>query len=130
MLEVIDGASRSSVEYKFLRKDGSTFTGLVYVSPIIRQVSAVGIRGAAIDITDRIKAIEELQKTKDYLLQSEKLAAIGRLAAGVAHEILNPVNIISLALQILMKGSEISSKAKQEMTICIGADQSYRYHRR
>jgi len=79
----------------------------------------VGIRGAAIDITDRIKAIEELQKTKDYLLQSEKLAAIGRLAAGVAHEILNPVNIISLALQILMKGSEISSKAKQEMTICM-----------
>ncbi len=119
VLEVMDGASKSSVEYKFLRKDGSTFTGLVYVSPIIRQGVAVGIRGAAIDITDRIKAMEELQKTKDYLLQSEKLAAIGRLAAGVTHEILNPVNIISLALQILMKESEISPKAKQEMTICM-----------
>ncbi|MHB8772717.1 MAG: PAS domain S-box protein [Syntrophales bacterium] len=117
--KVMGGASRSSVEYKFLRKDGSTFTGLAYVSPIIRLSAVVGIRGAIIDITDRIKAMEELQKAQDYLLQSEKLAAIGRLAAGVAHEILNPVNIISLALQILMRGNEISSQAKQEMTVCM-----------
>ena len=119
VLEVIDGAAKSSLEYKFVRKDGSTFTGLVYASPIIRQGVAVGIRGAAIDITDRIRAMEELQKTKDYLLRSDKLAALGRLAAGVTHEILNPVNIISLALQILLKGSEISPKAKQEMTVCM-----------
>ncbi len=117
--KVMDGASRSSLEYKLLRKDGTTFTGLIYVSPIIRQRVVMGIRGAIIDITDRVKAMEELQKAQDYLLQFDKLAAIGRLAAGVAHEILNPVNIISLALQILMRESEISAQAKQEMTVCM-----------
>ncbi len=117
--EVMDGASKSSLEYKFIRKDGSTFTGLVSVSPIIRQGVAVGIRGAIIDITDRIKAMEELQKAKDYLLQSEKLAAIGRLAAGVMHEILNPVNIISMELQLLMREGDLSPKARQRLTVCM-----------
>ncbi|MDA8126625.1 MAG: PAS domain S-box protein, partial [Deltaproteobacteria bacterium] len=118
MQEVMDGASRSSVEYRFIRKDGSTFTGLIYASPILRQGKPTGIRGAIIDITDRIKATEELQKAKTHLLQSEKLIALGRLSAGVAHEILNPVNIISLALQILLRGNELSPQAKQKIGIC------------
>ena len=116
---VMEGASIPPTEYQFIRKDGSTFTGLISTSPIIRQGVTAGIRGAIIDITDRIKAMEELQKAKESLLQSEKLAAMGRLAAGVIHEILNPVNIISLALQLLMKGSELSPAARQRLTICM-----------
>ena len=38
--------------------------------------------------------IEKLEETKDQLLQSEKMASIGQLAAGVAHEINNPVGFI------------------------------------
>jgi PAS domain S-box-containing protein len=119
MQAVLDGASKSSIAYKFIRKDGSLFTGLIYASPIIRQGEPAGIRGAIIDVTDRIKALEELQKAKDHLLQSEKLVAVGRLAAGVAHEILNPVNIISLTMQMLMKGGELAPKARQELTVCL-----------
>ncbi len=47
---------------------------------------------------DNLKATEqayqELQDTKDKLVQSEKLASIGQLAAGVAHEINNPVGYV------------------------------------
>ncbi|MHB8907555.1 MAG: PAS domain S-box protein [Syntrophales bacterium] len=117
--EVMVGASKSSLEYRFVRKDGSTFIGLAYVSPIIRQGVVIGVRGAVIDITDRIKAMEELQRAKDYLLQSEKLAAIGRLAAGVTHEILNPVTIISLELQMLMRERDLSAKTRQRLTVCM-----------
>ncbi|MBF0563642.1 MAG: PAS domain S-box protein [Nitrospirae bacterium] len=54
------------------------------------------------DITKRKKA--ELA-----LLQTEKLAAIGRLAAGVAHEINNPLTSASLSIQILkIKLNEIA----------------------
>ena len=35
--------------------------------------------------------VEELQQTRSQLVQSEKLAAIGQLSAGIAHEINNPV---------------------------------------
>ncbi|HLA28966.1 MAG TPA: response regulator [Syntrophales bacterium] len=45
-------------------------------------------------------SLRRLQETQDMLVQSDKLAAIGTLAAGVTHEILNPLNTISLHLQI------------------------------
>ncbi len=43
----------------------------------------------------------KLEKAQNQLLQSEKMAAIGQLAAGVAHEINNPMGFISSNLQTL-----------------------------
>jgi two-component system C4-dicarboxylate transport sensor histidine kinase DctB len=51
------------------------------------------------------------------LIQFEKHAAVGRLAAGVAHEILNPASIISSQLQFL--GEEnLSETARENLTVC------------
>jgi len=47
------------------------------------------------------KALADLQNTQSQLLQSEKLAAIGQLAAGVAHEINNPVGFVKSNLGTL-----------------------------
>ncbi len=41
------------------------------------------------------KLIDKLQETQTQLLQSEKMASIGQLAAGVAHEINNPVGYVN-----------------------------------
>jgi len=55
---------------------------------------------------ERIKhANEELQKTHEKLAQSEKLASIGILAAGVAHEINNPLGGIFNCIRILKQDS-------------------------
>ncbi len=40
------------------------------------------------------EALEKLQRAKDDLVRSEKLASMGRLVAGIAHEINNPVNAV------------------------------------
>jgi PAS domain S-box-containing protein len=68
----------------------------------------VGCFAMAEDVTDRKRASRalkrrneelasanrELQRTQDQLVQSEKLASIGQLAAGVAHEINNPIGYV------------------------------------
>ncbi len=45
--------------------------------------------------TDLQKAIDELRTTQDRLVQSEKLASLGQLTAGIAHEIKNPLNFVN-----------------------------------
>ena len=51
--------------------------------------------------TDWERKIQE--KNQEALLQAKKLAAIGTLASGVAHELNNPLNNISLSAQVLKK---------------------------
>jgi signal transduction histidine kinase len=45
--------------------------------------------------------LENLQRTQNQLIQSEKMASIGHLVAGIAHEINNPVNFISAGVDSL-----------------------------
>lgn len=49
------------------------------------------------------KTLEELRMTKDQLVQTEKMAGIGKLAAGVAHEINNPLGAIVLNAERAVK---------------------------
>lgn len=79
------------------KKNGQTFDVSVTISPIKDESGQViGASKIARDISDR-KQVERL------VLQSEKLAATGRMAAAIAHEINNPleslINVIFLARQ-------------------------------
>lgn len=80
------------------------------------QGAVVGLVGISLDIT-RQKEVETelkatirlLQDTKLQLIEAEKLKTVGRLAAGVAHEVKNPLNVISLGAEYLestVEGSE------------------------
>ena len=66
--------------------------------------------------SDLIARDEELNRKNEELLQSRKLASIGTLASGVAHELNNPLNNIYLAAQILLKeiGHEICPAVVKE----------------
>ncbi len=56
----------------------------------------------------------DLETTKGKLAEEEKLAAIGRLASAVAHEIRNPVAIISSAVEVAVS-SKFSADDRDEM---------------
>jgi PAS domain S-box-containing protein len=60
------------------------------------------------DISDRIEkenklnnTVELLIKTRDQLIQQDKMAALGRMASGIAHEIRNPLEIIYMGVDYL-----------------------------
>lgn len=51
------------------------------------------------------RSMRALERTHDELLQAERLAAVGELAAGVAHDLRNPLTVIRSAAQCLASGA-------------------------
>jgi PAS domain S-box-containing protein len=87
------------------RKDGSPIEVSVTISPVRNEAGVViGASKIARDISER----KQLQR---LVLQSEKLAATGRMAAAIAHEINNPlealINVIFLARQYSSKDARV-----------------------
>ena len=58
------------------------------------------------------KAYNELQTTQNQLIQSEKMASLGELTAGIAHEIQNPLNFVNNFSEV---NSELIAEMKQEI---------------
>ena len=64
------------------------------------------ITGTFFDISDRRMVEETLKKRTEQLMQARKLASLGVLTSGVAHELNNPLNNISTSIQILIEELE------------------------
>ncbi len=61
--------------------------------------------------------LEELERTRNQLLSEEKLAAVGRLSRALAHEIRNPVAMISSSLATAMRAGQDESERAEMFSI-------------
>jgi len=70
--------------------------------------------------------LEQLQTTQQQLIQSEKLASLGELTAGIAHEIQNPLNFVNnfseVSMELLDEMEEELNKGDKEEAIAIAND--------
>ena len=72
------------------------------------------------------KSLEDLRTAQDRLVQTEKLASLGQLTAGIAHEIKNPLNFVnnfsSLAIELIgeleetLQAAGLDDKVKAQIT--------------
>lgn len=88
-----------------------------FQQPELKARLATGVR--ILNLERNLKnTLQDLETTRDMLVQSEKLAAIGQLAAGLAHEILNPTNIVSMRLHLLKMTEKLSQHGREAIGIC------------
>ncbi|MDX1592142.1 MAG: ATP-binding protein [Balneolaceae bacterium] len=71
---------------------------------------------------DRLEvALKELKATKDQLVQQEKLASLGQLTAGIAHEIKNPLNFVNnfsdVSIELVVEAKEELSAYRRQLSV-------------
>ena len=57
-------------------------------------------------VIEHCRDITERKRLEDQLIHNERLSTIGEMAAGVAHEINNPIGVISMFAQLLLEELE------------------------
>ncbi|WP_422377860.1 PAS-domain containing protein [Roseibium sp.] len=108
---------------QFRRADGSIMQGITAARVTDYKGENV-IVSSTRDISDLLAMQEELQKQRDIAHQSEKLSALGELLAGVAHELNNPLSIVTGYAQMLKGKFDDPVLAKRVDRIAEAADRS------
>lgn len=100
------------LEITGLRADGQTFIASMALAPVQTSDAELYGRVAVIkDLTAARRGEEELRRMQARLAQNEKIAALGRMAAQVAHEVKNP--LAGLRLYTLHLKSKVADKLEE-----------------
>jgi PAS domain S-box-containing protein len=103
-------------EVYFKRKDGKKIP--VLLTGHVRydeHGNVLGYEGLNIDQSQRKQMEKELEKTRIQLLQAEKMGSLGKLAAGVAHQLNNPLGGITLFTRLILEEYNLEDGAREDL---------------
>jgi len=95
------------------RKDGSLVQVSLTISPIKNST------GMVVGASTIARDMSEAKRVQEVLVQSEKLAAIGRMAAAIAHEVNNPLEAVMNLAYLVGTDSSLSDSARNYMKVLL-----------
>ncbi len=96
----LEGKGEFQVEYRVVWPNGSIHWLAARGQPVLSEGKVARIVGVTMDVTER-------QQSEITLRQNEKLAAVGRLASSIAHEINNPLESVTNLLFLVRTSSNM-----------------------
>ncbi len=95
---------KSATEGWRVRKDGSHFWAEVTIVAVRNESGAIiGFAKIVRDVSERKRAQEALERTREALVMSQKMETIGQLTGGVAHDFNNLLAVVLGSLELLKK---------------------------
>ncbi|HUQ79987.1 MAG TPA: PAS domain S-box protein [Gemmatimonadaceae bacterium] len=101
---------RQRQELRYLDANGVSRPAAMLASPIVDGDAIVGVLGVVRDVGEEKLLVEQL-------VQQEKLAAIGQLVSGVAHELNNPLASVMAFSQLVLAESDAADREESLRTI-------------
>ncbi len=109
------GKSHQVTNDIFWKKDGVSFPVSYYTSPIFLKNQCIGSVVTFEDLTEKAKLESQVEVERLNSLRQAKLASLGEMAAGVAHEVNNPLAIISTQASQLIQFKDDPEKLNKKI---------------
>jgi two-component system NtrC family sensor kinase len=110
---VIRGGQVDNLELQIMRGNGNAGQFSVNLSPMRDEQG--NINSIVVVMTD----ITDSSELRDKLVHAEKMAAVGQLVSGVAHEVNNPLTAILGFADLLMDNPEIPESARKDLRVIL-----------
>jgi PAS domain S-box-containing protein len=104
-----------SCKVNVLRKDGQTIPVNLNAAIVFEGEKEVASIGFFHDMREELQMKAELEKTQVQLLQAEKMSSLGKLSAGVAHQLNNPLGGITLYTKLLLEEKALDVETRDDL---------------
>lgn len=110
---VLTGQQVDNLDLQVLRGDGSIGQFSVNMSPMRDELG--GVASLVVVMTD----VTDAAMLQAKLIHAEKMAAVGQLVSGVAHEVNNPLTAILGFTDLLMENPELPESARRDLRVVL-----------